>query len=53
MPPSVKKIHWPLTDPAKASGTEDEIMREFKATRDEVKKRVEDLLGTLPINIDT
>ena len=34
--PSVKKIHWPLSDPAKASGTEDEIMAEFRATRDEV-----------------
>lgn len=51
LPPQVRKIHWPLTDPAKASGTEDEIMREFRATRDEVKHRVENLLGTLSIDI--
>jgi len=38
--PTVKKVHWPLTDPAKACGTEDEIMGEFRATRDEVNKRV-------------
>ncbi len=47
LPPSVQKIHWPLSDPAKASGTEDEIMAEFRATRDEVHRRVTDLLDTL------
>jgi arsenate reductase len=47
LPPSVKKIHWPLTDPAKASGTEDEIMAEFRATRDEVRKRVRKLIDSL------
>jgi arsenate reductase len=44
LPPDVKKVHWPLTDPAKASGSEDEIMAEFRATRDEVKRRVGSLL---------
>lgn len=44
LPQGVKKIHWPLTDPAKATGSEEEIMAEFRATRDEVKSRVEDLL---------
>jgi len=47
LPPRVKKIHWPLSDPAKATGTEAEIMAEFRATRDEVRKRVGDLLETL------
>ena len=45
LPPTVEKIHWPLTDPAKASGTEDEIMDKFRATRDEVNERVRELLG--------
>ena len=45
LPPTVKKIHWPLTDPAKARGTEDEIMDEFRATRDEVSERVREILG--------
>jgi arsenate reductase len=44
LPAGVKKIHWPLTDPAKASGNEQQIMDEFRATRDEVEKRVLDLL---------
>ena len=47
LPPSVQKIHWPLSDPAKAMGTEDEIMAEFRATRDEVRSRVAELLDTL------
>jgi len=47
LPPAVKKIHWPLRDPAKATGTEEEIMAEFRTTRDEVRNRVGDLLETL------
>ncbi|MGB5486699.1 MAG: arsenate reductase (thioredoxin) [Lysobacterales bacterium] len=47
LPPSVKKVHWPLTDPAKATGTEIEIMNEFRATRDDIEKRVRDLLNRL------
>jgi arsenate reductase len=44
LPSGKQKIHWPLTDPAKAKGTEAEIMAEFRATRDEVSERVVDLL---------
>ena len=47
LPPGVKKIHWPLTDPAKATGSEAQIMDAFRATRDEVEQRVTDLLGNL------
>jgi arsenate reductase len=47
LPPPVRKIHWPLTDPAKATGTEQEIMTAFRATRDEVEKRVRSLLAAL------
>jgi arsenate reductase len=47
LPPTVKKVHWPLTDPAKATGTEEEIMNEFRATCEEVKKRVNNLLEEL------
>ena len=47
LPPGVQKKHWPLQDPAKATGTEDEIMRQFRATRDEVKSRVENLIAKL------
>jgi len=47
LPAKVKKIHWPLTDPAKATGSEEAVMNEFRATREEVKKRITDLLAQL------
>jgi arsenate reductase len=47
LPPGVQKKHWPLEDPAKATGTEEQIMAKFRATRDEVKSRVEGLIGGL------
>lgn len=45
LPPGTRKIHWPLADPARAVGTEEEIMRQFRATRDEVQGRVRALLN--------
>lgn len=47
LPPGVKKLHWPLDDPARAQGTEEEIMTIFRATRDEVRRRVAALLEEL------
>jgi len=47
LPPQAKKVHWPLTDPAKATGSEEEILQEFRATRDDVERRVGSLLGLL------
>jgi len=47
LPPGKKKIHWPLNDPAKASGTEAEIMAVFRATRDEVRARVAALIDEI------
>jgi len=44
LPPGMQKKHWPLEDPAKATGTEDEIMAKFRATRDEIKSRVEGMI---------
>ena len=45
LPPTVKKIHWPLEDPAKATGSDDEIARAFAKTRDEVEMRVRELIA--------
>lgn len=47
LPPGISKLHWPLTDPAKATGTEEEIMIEFRATRDEIEGRVNELLESI------
>ncbi|GMQ88454.1 MAG: thioredoxin-dependent arsenate reductase [Gammaproteobacteria bacterium] len=44
LPPATRKEHWPLEDPARATGSEDEIMQVFRASRDEIKQRVTDLL---------
>jgi len=52
IPAQVKKIHWPLTDPAKATGSEDEIMDEFRATRDDVEMRVRSLLKHLAEGVE-
>lgn len=45
LPEGVIRVHWPLTDPAKATGTEDEIMAAFRATRDDIEARVRGLLA--------
>lgn len=47
LPAGRKRIHWPLPDPAKASGTEDEVMAEFRAVRDDIKQRVKALAAEL------
>lgn len=44
LPPGTAKIHWPLDDPARAEGSEEEIMAVFRAIRDDIRDRVEGLL---------
>jgi len=41
-PPGIKRIHWPIDDPVAATGTEDEIMKQFRKARDEIKKKIQD-----------
>ena len=47
LPPGTRKEHWPLSDPAKATGSAEEIMTVFRASRDEIRRRVENLLQRL------
>jgi len=47
LPTTVKKIHWPLSDPAKAEGSEEEIMAQFRSSRDDIRDRVKQLLAQL------
>jgi arsenate reductase len=44
IPSGKQKIHWPLNDPAKATGSEEDVMQVFRATRDEIRDRVQTLL---------
>jgi arsenate reductase len=37
-PGQVNRHHWRFDDPAHATGTEDEILREFRRVRDEIRK---------------
>jgi arsenate reductase len=47
LPATVRKIHWPLNDPARASGTEEEVMAVFRAARDDIRERVRALVDEL------
>jgi len=47
LPADTNKEHWPLDDPAKANGSEQEIMQVFRASRDDIEQRVKTLLARL------
>ena len=38
-PGQVARYHWPFDDPAHATGTDEEIMNEFRRVRDEIKAK--------------
>jgi arsenate reductase (thioredoxin) len=38
------RLHWPLQDPAEAVGDEEERMRKFREVRDEIERRVRELI---------
>lgn len=40
VPVSCEKQHWPFDDPAKAQGSEEEIMAEFYRVRDQIRDRI-------------
>ena len=41
----VRREHWPLADPARAEGDEEEIQRVFREVRDEIRERVRALFA--------
>ena len=43
-PSSAKKLHHNFPDPAKATGSEEEIMEQFRAVRDQVKTYAHDFV---------
>ncbi len=46
-PPSIRRIHWPIDDPVAAIGTEEELMKEFRKARDEIKGEIRVLINAL------
>lgn len=45
LPPGTRRVHWPIPDPARATGTEEEITALFRDVRDDVRARVKQLLN--------
>jgi len=41
-----KREHWPFNDPARAIGSEEEVMDEFRRVRDQIKARIEVFVST-------
>ena len=50
VPGHIIRLHWPLEDPAKVKGTEEEIVMAFKKCRDHIKNLVADLPAILPVD---
>jgi arsenate reductase len=46
-PPGIRRLHWPVKDPVGTVGTEEEIMREFRRARDEIRAKIRDLINLL------
>ena len=41
-PGEVERLHWPLADPAAATGTEEERLAAFRAVRDQIRAKLEE-----------
>ncbi len=46
-PPEINRLHWPIKDPVGLVGTEEQIMRDFRRARDEIKVKIEHFIKTL------
>jgi arsenate reductase len=46
-PPEIKRIHWPIKDPVGTIGTEEDIMKEFRRARDEIKNKMLEFINSL------
>jgi arsenate reductase len=47
LPQRMLKVHWPLNDPAKATGSEGEVLAVFRESREVIRHRVADLIQRL------
>ncbi len=47
LPVHIRKLHWPIDDPAVVSGrTSEDVLTAFRQARDEIELRVRDFLST-------
>ena len=49
-PPHIRRIHWPIKDPVGATGTEEEIMDDFRRARDEISGKIKGLIEDIKAN---
>lgn len=47
LPPQVRRLHWPLEDPAQAQGGPEAVRRVFRDSRDEIERLVRNLVGEI------
>jgi len=47
LPAEVKRLHWPLEDPAAAKGTDSEVLAKFREIRDQIEERVRELIHAM------
>lgn len=41
-----RKLHWPFLDPAGGSGTDSEQLERFRASRDEIRRKISEFFAT-------
>ncbi len=49
-PGDANRLHWPFHDPAHASGTESEILAEFRTVRDQIKSQCREWVASLNLS---
>ena len=49
-PPEVKRLHWPVRDPVGTVGTEEEIMKDFRRARDEIRGKIQGFIRDIVAN---
>lgn len=50
--PPQKRLHWPIDDPAQATGSPEEIMNAFRRARDKIAQRVKELVEEIKKEIN-
>lgn len=51
-PPRVRRLHWPFDDPARATGSPEEVMNEFRRVRDQIRTKLEAFIKELKAGTD-
>ncbi len=46
-PPHVTRLHWGFADPARATGTEEEVLAKFREVRNAIRDKIEGFLKEL------